>query len=175
MRKQLLNSSGDAPRGKQQIKKLPKKSIKSIWERQKTVAFELEVPQQGRRSTWKAQPNAGCVCTLLCFIYPEGLLSLRKSPISLCHLLSRDYREILNALPSSTGSEMGAEDWVVHAGNVGSWRTIAQLGMGWFRARKTTEYLQLPVFAQEVEMSLRTKLAITLPPSLRTVIPRFFF
>lgn len=47
--------------------------------------------------------------------------------------------------------------------------------MGWFRARKTTEYLQLSVFAQEVEMSLRTKLAIALPPRLRTVSRDFSF
>lgn len=36
----------------------------------------------------------------------------------LWHLLSSDHEESLNALPSSTISEMGAEDWVVYAGNV---------------------------------------------------------
>lgn len=57
---------------------------------------------------------------------------------------------------------------------MGSWRTIAQLGMGWFHG-KTTEYLQLSVFTQGLEMSVRTKLAIILTPCLRTVFGDFSF
>lgn len=68
----------------------------------------------------KSSAKCSLVCTLLCFIYPEGLPSPRKGLISLCHLLSRDHGESLSALPSSTVSEMGAEDWVVYAGNAPS-------------------------------------------------------